>query len=633
MSNEAKPLNSKEGNIYFPNELDRYDNPTYNIKFYMVSNEDMIGRNYGSTNRRIIAQSGVTQDFGIDDLNIDSYPAPSRKNGTGVSTLISFTLTEPLGASLFNVLYDYSVELGIPNYRNALYFIELSFKGYATEVNGGGDADSGELSANKWIWPILITKVNTEVTGSGSTYQISAAVSGDKAYDNVDGTTKRAVSVEASTVGEALDAIALQLTEKQKEAKDNHVGVPDEWSFEYEGTIKDYPIVPSSKNTSSSKMGTFSQESPKGKTRIQFAVGTALTDIVESVVFNTEQFQKKAKSSGKADGKDKQKEKDKAKLPMLPRVYSEITLGKYDYARGTYSKRISYYLKEYETAELAQELQDIKKDSQSKLNKIVSAGRIKKRYDYIFTGLNDQVLDMDLDFNFAYFQNVPVNAKDSNPDAQSQNAATTKQDDSSKKDKADAENNGAETAESANKDGGSKTGQGSIAEGTDNPNANKQGVEDKFGSGKNILTSLFNQAVGGDMITLDLDIKGDPYWLEPKPYIKNEGFVTNATSETTNTTKFSLKAKIEAEKNVANDFSFTKDGDLFILFNCGLPSYDQIDISGKPINQYNALSGIYRVISVKNTFENGKFEQKLELARVNGIDVEQTNIRKNRVNL
>jgi hypothetical protein len=614
MSNEARVKVEESGNVFYPNSLDAFDNSTYNFTLYMISPEDMTGRNYGTSRRKIIAQSGVTQDFGIDDVEIDSYPSIVKSNGSGTSTNIDFTVTEPLGASLFDKLFAFAGELELENYRKAMYFLELKFRGHNYDGGYGG-----ELEANTWIWPLVILSINTTVNGSGSTYEFKAAVSGDTAYSDTFGTIKEAISVQASTVGETLDLISKQLSKRQEAAKDNYVGVADEWIFEFDGNISEYPIVPTTKNTSSSKMGSYSAKDPKGKTNVQFGVGTSITRMIESIIVNTEEFQKKAKASGKADGRDKNKEKNPAEFSTLFRVYADVELGKYDTTRGDYSKKIRYYIKEYEMISLPQEQEEISKISENNVKKITDSERIRKRYDYIFTGLNDQVIDIDLDFNFAFYQTVPTNAgRTANPDSKSQSAATVHKTTESERDAVSNKNVNAESADANTKDG--SVGQGSLTDGSSNNDTNSS-VEDKFGSGKNILSSLFNQAKGGDMITMDLKIKGDPYWLEPMPYRLDEGKVSRAS-------EFSLKEKIKADKKRNKEFAYTKDGDLFILFNCGLPTMGAAFGSDSSINRYNALSGIYRVIKVSNNFDGGKFQQTLGLARVTSINVDETTIRK-----
>ena len=620
MSNKAKVKKESTGNVFYPNSLDAFDNATYNFTLYMISPTDMKKRNYSANGKKIIAQSGVTQDMTIDNIEVASQPSINSRNGSGCSTLLNFTITEPMGASLFDKLNKFASELKIKNYHTALYFLELKFIGYETNGDYGGG-----LARNTWIWPTIITQINTTVNGSGSTYEIEASISGDIAYTDTFGTLKEAMSVQASNVGEALKSIGDQLKARQMAYQESYVGIPDEWIFEYEGNIDKYAIVPSTKSTSSSKMGSYSEKDPKGNTNVQFGDGTSITRMIESLIMSTEEFQKKAKNSGKADGRAKEEEQNPSKFSTLFRVYTDIILGEFDPVRGDYSKKMFYYIKEYDMISLAQEPEDIAKVSENNMSKIEAVDRIRKRYDYIFTGLNTQVLDIDLDFKFAFYTAVPTNAS-TNPDSKSQSAATIATTTETKRDAAFNKDLKTNVGDGKTKDSETGVGQNAIT----SSNSNKDtvtSVEDKFGTGKNILSSLFNQAKTGDMLTMDLTIKGDPYWLEPMPYVKDEGVVPPKNDKSKPKT-FSLEAKIESEKNRSGEFVYTKDGDVYVLFNCGVPSVEAMFGGGRAVTEYNSLSGIYRVLTITSEFANGKFTQTLGVARITNIDVARTDIRK-----
>ena len=62
-----------EGNL-----LDQYDNVTYNLKLYMIPEIDILNENIDSDNKVIIAQTGVTANISIDDLEIKTVVAPAR---------------------------------------------------------------------------------------------------------------------------------------------------------------------------------------------------------------------------------------------------------------------------------------------------------------------------------------------------------------------------------------------------------------------------------------------------------------------------------------------------------------------------------------------------------------------------
>ena len=95
-----------------PNILDSFSSYTYNITFsalprsFNLTGEIPIGTALdGSANKVIIAQTGVTTKYNIDNLNIESVVDTYGDQITkAIGTKIDFTITEPLGSSFITLL-------------------------------------------------------------------------------------------------------------------------------------------------------------------------------------------------------------------------------------------------------------------------------------------------------------------------------------------------------------------------------------------------------------------------------------------------------------------------------------------------------------------------------------------------
>ena len=159
-----------EGNL-----LDQYDNVTYNLKLYMIPEIDILNENIDSDNKVIIAQTGVTANISIDDLEIKTVVAPARDIKNQESFQFDFDLREYYGSSLLDQIYVASRNLGIKNYTKAPHFLELTFSGRDPSTSSP-DID---LNAQRWIWPIGIRQITTEVDASGSLYSVNAYHYGD----------------------------------------------------------------------------------------------------------------------------------------------------------------------------------------------------------------------------------------------------------------------------------------------------------------------------------------------------------------------------------------------------------------------------------------------------------------------
>jgi hypothetical protein len=89
-------------------------------------------------------------------------------------------------------------------------------------------------------------------------------------------------------------------------------------------------------------------------------------------------------------------------------------------------------------------------------------------------------------------------------------------------------------------------------------------------------------------LKLDLEIKGDPYWLSPI----NGNYEPNSGERLSN-----LKSNV-------------------IGFVTGFPN----EVQEKGIRNDYMFSGMYYVTNVTSSFNAGKFTQKLECARINDVD-------------
>lgn len=126
--------------------------------------------------------------------------------------------------------------------------------------------------------------------------------------------------------------------------------------------------------------------------------------------------------------------------------------------------------------------------------------------------------------------------------------------------------------------------------------------------GSAFFSTYYNQklssATNGDMIKIDLKIKGDPYWL---------GMPTGGV--------YNLKEHYSKFDNVDEydaSFSYLR-GEVYIQLMLYLPS--EPNINGVVIkDQSRFLSGVYLVNKVENVFENGTFTQTLTAVRMLKIE-------------
>jgi len=223
-----------------------------------------------------------------------------------------------------------------------------------------------------------------------------------------------------------------------------------------------------------------------------------------------------------------------------------------------------------------------------------------KAYNYIYTGQNKDIIDFDLKFNLAFYSSI--SADRGSLTSASKKGAT---DETVKSDPQPAykqsqslpsvagANGQAATAETAAPSTGSKGG------------GAKQHVE-------NALARAFNDNFvnsNNDMIGVDLEIHGDPYYLADAG-LGNYLGISNPINQA-----ITLEGAM-------NPFG----GEIDVIINFRTPiDYDGPDGFVKyPLGGFlpiGMFSGLYKVVTVTSKFTRGKFSQSLKLVRRRNQDL------------
>ena len=221
---------------------------------------------------------------------------------------------------------------------------------------------------------------------------------------------------------------------------------------------------------------------------------------------------------------------------------------------------------------------------------------VVKDYQYIYTGQNVDILSFSIDINNLFYAGA-------NPKPEADAAKTATQD-----------QNTSET-----KNASTKTGKGQAKEvqgaqtGRSRPKRDPRllkgfkGGSDYKTVEQNVAENFQEAFISGssaDMVTVNLEILGDPYWLidsgmsnyfvgaaSPTAQITDDGTMNYESGNVYIYISFRTPADINQEKGLY-DFS----------------------VSGKE----SAFGGIYRVVSCENTFNDGNWKQKLKCIRMPG---------------
>lgn len=714
---------------YQANILDDYDSYTYHFRLFLLSPDAIRKGLFGPDARRnriVIAESGVTTGIGIDDVSITSFPAPSTKYGFGTSTIFRFTLTETLGATMLDKMFAAAKSLGIENIAKTPVFLELSFRGQNPDRTLGGTIFPGafqeallggddELGNVTWVWPIIMNDMTMNVDSGGSMYVVDAKYFGDMALNNQAADLEKKAVIPASTVKEFFVGLEKDLDRKEEDKV--KVGKSQAEKDTYQFVIWDKyaqsKIISDDAEDVANKSAEFDKEVAEKNEHV-YEPGTSIDKIIQDILSRTEHVQKAARGASKKDEKDEEGRKEKGTIQEIFRVYTDTKLGKFDKIRNDYARHYRYLIIPYEMRTLQnQNNRNANVSSQQRYDNIRKTGRLRKAYNYIYTGLNDQVFDFDLTFNFNWYAaeafhkglvnnsnfepkgaaaDLPENVEEGQktdpkslseklglkPDSFLGQAADDVEDFVTDENFSESLVEGIATGDFSQLTGdaseliASQISRGVRVAGsnvfpnfvqnniqerealleeetpdedsvnlakstiayleTNNPNTGKISGGYSDSPGRSLLTTLFEQATSpaaGDLQSISIRLKGDPYWLSPPPIGRNEdfksyfdialeGFGVALNPEDPDGGFVQVDTPSSGLLDSMNGVS----GEVYFLFRSFTPREADPETGlGQGIDPNHAINGIYSTRVVEHSFSGGQYNMTVDAFRDLQIDL------------
>tara|TARA_R110000803_G_scaffold33714_2_gene73745 strand:+ start:324 stop:2759 length:2436 start_codon:yes stop_codon:yes gene_type:complete len=248
---------------------------------------------------------------------------------------------------------------------------------------------------------------------------------------------------------------------------------------------------------------------------------------------------------------------------------------------------------------------------------------IVKGYNYLYTGLNKDILDFQLDYNFAFYNSAPQNL---NKSSSTSSAGGNK---SIEKSSLATSQQQAKLTEAANDKPGSlasrviKAQKGTSGEGTENESAELK-----------IARTMNDRIINGgttDLMQMDLQIIGDPYFIpatgmmnsdepirffvDPRPYAP-----TSKSDKNNGNGRGEINYQDTAcfiEMNFQTPIDYQPGGDNFIFPQGGAYKNG----AGQTI-RLGEFSGIFQVQTIVSSFRQGKFEQTLRINRQHNMTLD-----------
>ena len=528
------------------------------------------------------------RDLYFSKVEMINVPGLNERRRSTSVTNISMTIQEPLGISLLDKMRGAAANCNYLDHISAPYMLTMEFKGY--DEFGKLISERDQKSLTRKI-PIKITNMELDVNQGGTTYQITAIPYNEHGFLNhfvylrSSGTIKR-----GNTLQETMNSLA-DLLNKQAEDEKNQqlVEIADTYEIVvdkfFDGKevfsdkrVGDIPVGPNQKKPDHLRAA---------QVKSNDNVLTIITELMKSLrMFSDNEgldaFKQRIET---AEGDDMYFDYFMIESSVVPD--SE----QFDRIRGKHPKKITFNIVPY------------KIHAYALAEPGASTGKyfgpyVRKEYNYIFTGDNVDILDLDIKYKVAYFQSKlkDIEGKGSG-DVFSKNNTESR----------DVEK---------------------VVPGTADNFADPPYIyQSEVGNAKSITsgvnkgsTTALDQRLDAlsnpqaDMVVLNMTILGDPAYLGQSQFIP-----TTAKKDVleANKKKLSFSAGNRSIWNAIFGNYNLGFGDAVVKLNFRTPT-DVDDVTGVyelAKDEQIAFSGLYRVHQVTNSFEDGQFTQTLTMTR------------------
>lgn len=585
---------------------------------------------------RVGTEYGAPEYF-VNNFVMTSVIAPNQKTGNSNAIKFTFDIYEPYSMGLFlQSLQNAALKAGYASYLdNTPYLLKLDFQGYKD------DGTPVKLKVSKYFTCKLLS-VKFDVTESGSTYKVEAIPFNHQAMGKVTNTIYKDITLVGGSVLELLATGEQSLSaflngeqkanvddQKQQTKKNEYVFIfpkdaHDSFGLQAEATssgesatvtpfeyIPVKVISPPSATTNfgnneigdsemgfdASSGGTYPMqkesevidpdtgkvdkskiEMSATKREFKFTQGQSITHIITQIIISSKFGKETFKYISKADG-----------TIAWFKIDVQVQLLDYDTVAKDFAKKIIYRIVPYRVHYSIFMNPTSAPGGYPGLEK-----KIAKRYDYIYTGQNSNIIKFDMQFNTTFFSGANPSSPEktgavANPGTQSSTAKEV-------------------TAFRTQPAGGvetitSKTGVAPIKNDPALLWKQYSGGSSESSPEKKIAEAFQRSFLNsGDMIVCNIELLGDTYWLI-------DSGIGNY-----------IAAKYDDAVTV--DGTPTYEGsDVYVYITFRTPSdvLEGTGLYGFPNEgKISGFSGIYKVLSCESKFSDGKFTQLLKMNRMPG---------------
>jgi hypothetical protein len=584
-----------------------------------------------------------TPEYFINNFQMNCIIGANEKSGNSNAIKFSFDVYEPYSMGLLlQSMQNAAVKAGYLSYLdNTPYVLRMDIQGYN---------ELGQVikSVKPKFFTLKLTSMKFTVNEGGSNYKVEAIPYNHQGFSDAINTTYNDIKIAGGSKGNVVEVlstsesslVAVLNRNEEKLVKEGKIGVPDRYSIQFPKTSNQWFSSagdPAKLNRASVKPGELNQRSVAGsqvnyaddkdlpindigsasfgfdsssggnalfkragdqidqKTGLvkregmtidpkarafQFGQGQSLTAIINQIILSSDYAKKAITDKPSSEG-----------YINWFKLDVQVELLKYDPIVGDYAKKITFRVVPYLVHQSI-----FSNPSSAPVGYAELMKQIAKEYQYIYTGQNVDILKFDININNLFYSGI-------NSSPENEGAKTSNQD-----------QKGSEKLNSTAETGKGQAPAAQAAQmGRARPKRDPKLLKSmKGGSGDKTTEQVvaenfqhsFISGSSADMVSVDLEILGDPYWLVDSGLSNYFAEVSSPTTQITNDGTMNYESG-----NVYIYLTFKTPAD--INEKTGL--YD-FSVAGKE----SPFGGIYRIVMCENNYTDGLWKQRLKCLRMPG---------------
>jgi len=555
-------------------------------------------------------------DLYFNNVEMTSIPGLNDKRRLTSVTNIMMELVEPSGLTLLEKVKAAAANNGFLDHLDAPYLLTIEFKGFDNQ----GRPMQENTDFTKRVIPIKLTTMDIDVNQGGSYYSINAipynefALTNNFMYPRTSGTL--ASNSLNATFADAVQDLQNILNEQNEEEQvKGYNQFPDRYDISISEELNpeaqlSYELLSQAGMTQKKEIAASGEEAFTME-YIKFNSGVSLLKLLEELMkthpdFGAKNFEDWEKAVSTPGSKTFDPNGALSTYFKYFRIRTAIEpQSKFDEVRQTNSKIIRivvepFYISAYNLATAG-----IHQDKNYQ-------GYVAKAYNYIFTGDNLDIQDLNINYKVAYYQSrlKDLEATENRTFSQTNDAPQSKTSTPGIRKRPD------DMPDHLN-----------LLPLQSHPSVYQSSKGNRTGKANARIDQFFDAITNpqADMVVVNMTILGDPAWLGVSQFVPATPKNSNGSSQDNNIDFFLGGARTNVWNPDLKCFNYDVAEPITNLtFKVPQDFDDKTGVYEMSSAQQAVFSGLYRVTQVKHSFSNGQFTQNLTMVRFNNQDYNVT---------